>query len=148
MFQIGIIGCILYGILFLACLYRTSVYWVVTKRADLKLLFHCFLSSCVVLEIVYFIGFIVDDRYTTWGYQFHLYSSLLHTMAYAVVILITVLLKLIDLLFEHVMLFAGCCSVGKGPHTFWSHDRFCSENCLFTYFSAHSCRFLELLGAT
>lgn len=86
MLQIGVIGAAVYGSLLLVCVYRTYRYWEVTKGGgDLKFRFHLLLLVNILLELAYFVGFIIEKRYSMWGYQCHLFSLLFHVLSYSVV---------------------------------------------------------------
>lgn len=86
MLEVGIIGAVVYGTFLVVCLYRTYRYWEVTNgEMDLKFRFHVLLLVNICLELAYFISFIMEKRYSMWGYQFHLYSLLFHVLSYSAV---------------------------------------------------------------
>ena len=76
MMEVGVIGIVLYGAFLVGCIYRTYRYWEVTKgEKDLKFRFHVLLLINVALELMYFVSFVVEKRYSMWGYVFNAFSS-------------------------------------------------------------------------
>jgi hypothetical protein len=83
---VGYVGTALYAVLLAVCSYRTAIYYKIAQSMDLKLLFHVALVLGSSFDLVYFISFIILDRYSVWGYEFHLYSLMFHAGSHSVVI--------------------------------------------------------------
>lgn len=73
-FIAGIISVTLYGLFFLACLWRCYVSFPKFKRSfeNKKMIIHVSLTLFGLFQTIYGISFIIHKRDTVWGYSFHM----------------------------------------------------------------------------
>ena len=83
---IGMVGCIIYGILLLvSCRQTWAAYKILRDTRNLKFVFHVAMTSYFVFEELYCGSLILHDGYARWGYSGHVLALFFYVFAFATV---------------------------------------------------------------
>ncbi len=88
--EVGIVGISIFGILSLVVAARTII-CVFYRIHNLKLYFHATLLISNLFQLVYYIGFLIEERDSGWGYEAYLFGTYFHAAAFGMVVLCMIL---------------------------------------------------------